>query len=88
MIISKDSNGRIVGWRETYVSADEIVDVSVVGNINTIRLETEQPERSSPRPSSANHSCRPHSQRATSEQRPERQQVRHHARLRRHGGGS
>ena len=36
MIISKDNNGRIVGWRETYVSADEIADVSVVGNINTI----------------------------------------------------
>jgi len=36
MIISKDNNGRIVGWRETYVSANEIVDVSVVGNINTI----------------------------------------------------
>jgi hypothetical protein len=36
MIISKDSNGRIIGWRETYISTGEIVDVSVIGNINTI----------------------------------------------------
>jgi hypothetical protein len=36
MIVSRDSDGRIVGWRETYISTDEIVDVSVVGNINTI----------------------------------------------------
>ena len=36
MIISKDSKGNIIGWRETYVSKDEIVDVSVGGNINTI----------------------------------------------------
>jgi hypothetical protein len=36
MIISKDNNGRIVGWRETYVSKDEFVDVSLVGNISTI----------------------------------------------------
>jgi len=36
MIISKGNDGRIIGWRETYVSADEIVDVSVIGNINTI----------------------------------------------------
>ncbi|MGA8768589.1 MAG: hypothetical protein WB559_16355 [Candidatus Acidiferrales bacterium] len=36
MIISKGNDGRIIGWRETYVSADEIVDVSVIGSINTI----------------------------------------------------
>lgn len=36
MIISRDNNGNIIGWRETYVSKDEIADVSVVGNINTI----------------------------------------------------
>jgi len=36
MLISKDSEGRIVGWRENYISKDEIVDVSVNGNINTI----------------------------------------------------
>jgi len=36
MIISKDNNGNIIGWQETYVSTDEIVDVSVVGTINTI----------------------------------------------------
>jgi hypothetical protein len=39
MIISKDNDGRIVGWRETYISADEIVKVSVVGNINTISTQ-------------------------------------------------
>ncbi len=36
MIISKDNDGNIIGWRETYISKDEIVDVSVIGNINTI----------------------------------------------------
>ncbi len=36
MIISKDNDGRIIGWRETYISKDEIVDVSVNRNINTI----------------------------------------------------
>jgi hypothetical protein len=36
MIISRDNNGNIIGWRENYVSKDEIVDVSVAGNINTI----------------------------------------------------
>jgi hypothetical protein len=36
MLISKDNSGRITGWRETYVSEREIVDVSVNGNINTI----------------------------------------------------
>lgn len=36
MLISKDNSGRIIGWRETYISADEIVNVSVGGNITTI----------------------------------------------------
>ena len=36
MIISKDHDGRVIGWRESYISKDEIVDVSVNGNINTI----------------------------------------------------
>ena len=36
MIISKDNDGRVSGWRETYISKDEIVDVSVNGNINSI----------------------------------------------------
>lgn len=36
MLISKDSQGRIVGWQETYFAAEETVNVSVVGNINTI----------------------------------------------------
>jgi hypothetical protein len=36
MLISKDNKGNIIGWRETYISKDEIVDVSVIGNINTI----------------------------------------------------
>jgi hypothetical protein len=39
MIISKDNNGNIIGWREAYASADEIVNVSVVGNINTISTQ-------------------------------------------------
>jgi hypothetical protein len=36
MLISKDNSGRTIGWRETYFSEDESVDVSVVGNISTI----------------------------------------------------
>jgi hypothetical protein len=36
MIISRDNNGNIIGWRETYISKDEIVEVSVNGNINTV----------------------------------------------------
>jgi hypothetical protein len=36
MIISRNNNGNIIGWRETYISKDEIVEVSVNGNINTI----------------------------------------------------
>jgi hypothetical protein len=39
MITSKDNDGRINGWRETYVSSDEIVNVAVVGNINTISTQ-------------------------------------------------
>jgi hypothetical protein len=39
MIISKDNNGRVVGWRETYVSKDEIVNVSVNGNITSISTQ-------------------------------------------------
>jgi hypothetical protein len=36
MIVSKDNDGRVIGWRETYISNDEIVDVAVGGNINSI----------------------------------------------------
>ena len=36
MIISRDNNGNIIGWRKTYISKNEIVEVSVNGNINTI----------------------------------------------------
>ena len=36
MLISKDNDGHIIGWRESYVSANEIVNISVGGNINTI----------------------------------------------------
>jgi hypothetical protein len=36
MLITKDNHGRIVGWRETYVSKDESVDVSVHGTVSTI----------------------------------------------------
>lgn len=39
MIISKDNDGRITGWRETYISANEIVNVSVNGNISTISTQ-------------------------------------------------
>ena len=39
MLISKNNDGRISGWRETYVSTGEIVNVSVVGNINTISTQ-------------------------------------------------
>lgn len=35
MLISKDNKGSITGWRETYISEREVVDVSVIGNINT-----------------------------------------------------
>lgn len=36
MLITKNNHGQIVGWRETYVSADESVDVSVHGKVSTI----------------------------------------------------
>lgn len=36
MLVSKDNSGRIVGWTETYFSADETVNVSVIRNIGTI----------------------------------------------------
>jgi len=39
MIISRDHKGNIIGWRETYFSTDEIVNVSVNGNINTIATQ-------------------------------------------------
>jgi hypothetical protein len=39
VIVSNDKDGRVVGWRETYVSTDGIVNVSVVGNINTISTQ-------------------------------------------------
>jgi len=36
MLISKDNGGKTIGWRETYVSKDESVDVSVHRNVSTI----------------------------------------------------
>ena len=36
MLINKDNGGKTIGWRETYFSKDESVDVSVVGNISTV----------------------------------------------------
>jgi hypothetical protein len=39
MIVSKDNDGRVIGWRETYISTDEIVNVSVGGNISTISTQ-------------------------------------------------
>jgi hypothetical protein len=36
MLVSKDNDGNIIGWRETYFSADETVNVSVTRNISTI----------------------------------------------------
>lgn len=36
MLISKDNHGRIIGWRETYQSKDESVDVSIHRNVSTI----------------------------------------------------
>jgi hypothetical protein len=36
MLITKDNHGRIIGWRETYQSNDESVDVSVQRNVSTI----------------------------------------------------
>jgi len=36
MLISKDNGGKTIGWRETYFSKDESVDVSVHRNVSTI----------------------------------------------------
>ena len=36
MLISKDNGGKSIGWRETYHSKDESVDVSVQRNVSTI----------------------------------------------------
>ena len=45
MLINKDNNGNIIGWMETYISKDEIVDVSVVGNLNKVTNLDEKGER-------------------------------------------
>ena len=36
MLITKDNHGRVIGWRETYQSKDESVEVSVHRNVSTI----------------------------------------------------
>jgi hypothetical protein len=36
MLISKDNGGKTIGWRETYFSKDESVEVSVHRNVSTI----------------------------------------------------
>ena len=36
MLISTDNDCRIIGWREIYFSGDEIVNVTIGGNITTI----------------------------------------------------
>jgi hypothetical protein len=36
MLINKDNSGKTIGWRETYFSKDESVDVSVQRNVSTI----------------------------------------------------
>jgi hypothetical protein len=36
MLISKDNSGKTIGWRETYFSKGESVDVSVQRNVTTI----------------------------------------------------
>jgi hypothetical protein len=36
MLISKNNGGKTIGWRETYFSKDESVDVSVHRNVSTI----------------------------------------------------
>jgi hypothetical protein len=36
MLITKDNHGRVIGWRETYQSKDESVDVSVQRNVSTV----------------------------------------------------
>jgi hypothetical protein len=49
MLIGKDNQCRTIGWRETYVSANEIVNVSVGGKSARFRHRTELPVRWSPR---------------------------------------
>jgi hypothetical protein len=36
MLIMKNNKGEVTGWRETYISEREIVEVAVNGNINQI----------------------------------------------------
>jgi hypothetical protein len=36
VLISKNNKGEVTGWRETYISDHEIVEVAVNGNINQI----------------------------------------------------
>lgn len=36
MLTTKDNHGKTIGWRETYFSKDESVDVSVHRNVSTI----------------------------------------------------
>jgi len=36
MLITKDNSSKTIGWRETYQSKDESVDVSVHRNVSTI----------------------------------------------------
>ena len=36
MLTTKDNHGKAIGWRETYFSKDESVDVSVHRNVSTI----------------------------------------------------
>jgi len=35
MLTTKDNRGRVIGWRETYQSKDESVDVSIHRNVST-----------------------------------------------------
>jgi len=37
VLITKDNHGRVIGWRETYQSKDESVDVSVQRNVSTVK---------------------------------------------------
>ena len=39
MLIMRNNRGEVTGWRETYISEREIVEVSVNGNINTIMTQ-------------------------------------------------
>jgi hypothetical protein len=36
MLISKDDSGKTIGWRETYISKDESVDVSVHRSVTSV----------------------------------------------------